>query len=188
MFLLRKAQKSGSSEFLVVGSSLVVSFTTEGAEINGSERNRTDLPTVQTMRPIIRRFRHSLPWALKSLSLAMAKPSKSAAPRLKEYERKACGKRRCLLRDSAKRKRPSVRFRSHSFARSVADLGFSPDGNWSSLEAQEGEWARNRIIGHGFRTGARTGWLIPLFPFFSVLSVVKNLLEGLNSQGKPQRT
>ena len=28
------------------------------------------------------------------------------------------------------------RFRSHSFARSVADLGFSPDGNWSSPEAK----------------------------------------------------
>ena len=53
------------------------------------------------MRPIIRRFRHSLPWAFKSLSLAMAKPSKSAAPRFEEYERKVCGKRRCLFRGRA---------------------------------------------------------------------------------------
>ena len=67
----------------------------------------------------------------------------------------------------------AVRFRSHSFARSVADLGFSPDGNWSGLEAQEWEWARNRIIGHGFRTAARTGWILPHFPLLSVSSVVK---------------
>ena len=67
----------------------------------------------------------------------------------------------------------AVRFRFHSFARSVADLGFSPDGNWIRHEIHEGKWARNRIIGHGFRTGARTGWLIPYFPFLSVSSVVK---------------
>ena len=68
-----------------------------------------------------------------------------------------------------------VRFRSHSFARRVADLGFSPDGNWCRLEIHEREWARNRIIGHEFRTGARKGWLIPYFPFLSVGSVVKTL-------------
>ena len=69
----------------------------------------------------------------------------------------------------------AVRFRSYSFARSVADLGFSPDGNRSRFEVQEGEWARNRIIGHGFRSGARTNRPIPYFPRFSVSSVVKTL-------------
>ena len=67
----------------------------------------------------------------------------------------------------------AVRFRSHSFARSVADLDFAPKGNERRHEAEEREWARNRIIGHGFRTGSRTGWLIPHFPFPSVSSVVK---------------
>ena len=59
-FLLRKARKSAEGD----------------GTVQPNCRRR--------MRPIIRRFRHSLPWTLKSLSLAMAKPSKSAAPRFEE--------------------------------------------------------------------------------------------------------
>ena len=69
---------------------------------------------------------------------------------------------------------PAVRFRLHSFARSVADLDFAPKGNEHRHEAEEREWARNRIIGHGFRVAARLGWLIPFFPPPSAISVVKN--------------
>jgi len=74
---------------------------------------------------------------------------------------------------SVLRKQVRERFRSHSFARSVADLGFSPDGNCIRLEDNEGEWARNRIIGHGFRVGGTVGWPVPSLPLLSVVSVVK---------------
>ena len=76
----------------------------------------------------------------------------------------------------------AVRFRSHSFARSVADLGFAPSDNECRLDVNEREWARNRIIGHGFRSAARTGCLISHFPFFSVSSVVKTQSEANRPQ------
>jgi len=63
----------------------------------------------------------------------------------------------------------------------VADLGFSPNDKERRHEAQKREWARNRIIGHGFRVAARLGWLIPLFPFFSVVSVVKDTANDESS-------
>ena len=153
-------------------------FTTEIAE--GSGRNGMRQPTPPENATDYTPFS---PLAIKCvplrLHLPMAKKPKSVAPRLKECERKVLGERRCQLRGIAKRQSRQGWFRLHSFARSVADLGFSPDGNWSRLEAQEWEWARNRIIGHEFRTGARTvartDCLIPCFPPLSVSSVVKTL-------------
>ena len=148
-------------------------FTTEIAE--GSGRNGMSPPDRPKNATDYTPFS---PLAIRcvplQLHLPMAKKPKSVAPRLKEYERKVCGKKRCLWHGRDERQRRSGRFRSHSFARSVADLGFSPDGNWSRLEAQEGEWARNRIIGHESRTGSRTGWLFPHFPFHSASSVVND--------------
>jgi len=47
-------------------------FTTEGAEINGRERNRT-ADRRRRMRPIIRLFRHSVSWTFKCRSLPTAK-------------------------------------------------------------------------------------------------------------------
>ena len=61
------------------------------------------------------------------------------------------------MRGNAKQQRQSVRFRSHSFDRSVADLGFSPNATERLLEVQERERTRNRIIGHVFRAGGSTG-------------------------------
>ena len=122
----------------------------KSAEVNG-----TDQPTVRRMRPIIRLFRHSRSLPFKGRSWTMAKKPKSSAPWLEECERNERG------------------FRRHSFNRSVADLDFSPIGHQSRLEVQEGEWARNRIIGHGFRVAARPGRSVPFLPFPSAISVVK---------------
>ena len=158
-------------------------FTTEYAEINGSERNRT-ADRRRRMRPIIRRFRHSLLWAFRRLSFTMAKPSKSAAPRLKELRTEDLRQEAMQIPN---RQRQSVRFRSHSFARSVADLDFSPNDNERRPEAQEREWAKNRIIGHGFRGTARSGWLIPFFPLPSAISVVKTQQEANRPLKTPKR-
>ena len=145
--------------------------TTEGNGKNGTEQlnppeNATDYTPFSPL---------AIRCVPLRLHLSMAKKPKSVAPRLKECwrNRSDC---RCRLALPRNRHRllPQT-FRSYSFARSVADLGFSPDGNRSRFEVQEGEWARNRIIGHGFRSGARTNRPIPYFPRFSVSSVVKTL-------------
>ena len=152
-----------------IASRFLLRNTRKSAEENGTvppnrQKNATDYTSFSPL---------AFSCVSLRLHLPMAKKPKSVAPRFEECERKVCGKRRCRLHGNVKWQRQSVRFRSHSFARSVADLGFSPDGNGSGLEAKKSEWARNRIIGHGFRTGSRTGCLIPYFPFPSVSSVVK---------------
>ena len=71
---------------------------------------------------------------------------------------------------SVLRKQVRKRFCSHSFVRSVADLGFSPDGNWIRREAQErrvGEkpYNRPRIPFGGANRRTHSAFSVP-FRFF----------------------
>ena len=142
-------------------------FTTEGAEISGSKRNRAARPTRLCGR-LYGFFATRLHARSGDAHWRWRKRPKSAAPRFEECERKIGDRRR-----SQSQGRPE-RFRSHSFARSVADLGFAPNDNGRRLEVNEGRvgakpYNRPRIL-----CGAGADWLIPLLPFLSVVSVVKD--------------
>ena len=129
----------------------------------GKRRNRRkntepNSPTAKRMRPIIRFLAHSQSMAFCRLRVRMGEKSKSAAPRLKSVSGKSVARGNvCRERETC----AAVRFRFHSFTRSVADLDFSPNANERLHDAQDREWAKNRIIGHGFRAGGAVGWPVP---------------------------
>ena len=61
----------------------------------------------------------------------------------------------CVLRKVRdERHHAATRFRNTLQNPSVADCDFSPVGNEKPLEAQPGEWAKNRTIGHVFGGGS----------------------------------